>query len=431
MSSWFVQRNGQQLGPFTFAQLQELKLAPGEGVWQQGTPAWVSAASVPGLLAAPAPAPAPAPATGSRPGLKFHLARAMEWNLRAVAVKPEEEATLLSLGVDDPAARSYLAWRRSVLTIITLASGITSIIGILSGLAADTASLTELGKGLEMVRALALVIMPVTAWKAARAWTRHKRSRRWLVWGWTLSFLAPLLTALVPAAWQVTLGPEGEASQMAVVLQLIGAIGNYVTLMPTVLALIPGIMRACLRVKVLLPQSMLPGWFLVAASPLWVFLFLVVFAIFSQVTSDALLIVGVAAIAGGPVLYLFHVGLFTRPVAADDDLRRLLAVQKRVRLVLTGGVACVIVWLFSGTVFGKHVVGVEVESSLMRPWSFEMFKLPLEFASHSLFTMALVADLIMAMNLAIWVHTKGFLASPEAKDYDRTMSEIDEAGERD
>jgi hypothetical protein len=218
---------------------------------------------------------------------------------------------------------------------------------------------------------------------------------------------------------------------MALVVQLVGAIGNYVTLMPTVLALIPGIMRACLRVKILLPQSMLPGWFLVAASPLWVFLFLVMFAIFSQVTSDALLIVGVVALAASPVLYLFHVGLFTRPVAGQVDLDNLLRVQRRVRLVLAAGIVCIVVWLFSGTVFGKHVIGVDAEGSLLRPWSFDLFKLPLEFASHSLFTMALVADLIMAMNLAIWVHTKSFVTSPDAREYDRTMSEIDEAGGRD
>jgi hypothetical protein len=45
--------------------------------------------------------------------------------------------------------------------------------------------------------------------------------------------------------------------------------------------------------------------------------------------------------------------------------------------------------------------------------------------------MALAADLFMAMNLSVWRYTKEFVASPEAREYDRRMAEIEEAGSRD
>ena len=48
----------------------------------------------------------------------------------------------------------------------------------------------------------------------------------------------------------------------------------------------------------------------------------------------------------------------------------------------------------------------------------------MHYLANSLFTMALVADLIMLMNLSLWQHTKAFMQSPEAKEYDRAMSEI-------
>ena len=60
-------------------------------------------------------------------------------------------------------------------------------------------------------------------------------------------------------------------------LSLLGAISVYVTLMPSVLSLIPGVIRACLRIKALIPESVLPGLFLIAAAPLYFLIFLVTF----------------------------------------------------------------------------------------------------------------------------------------------------------
>jgi uncharacterized protein DUF4339 len=440
MSGWFVSRNGQRLGPYTFVELQRQvaagTVAAHDGVWPEGGTQWVPAASVPGLAprhGVAAPPAAASPPTGAAPrppsgGLKLHVGRALAWNLRTVTVRPDEEATLLQLGVDDPAARAYLAWRRSVLLVIMLASGITAAVGLVAALIDDHQRMSDVGIALDVFGAAMLVVMPLAAWRAAATWTRHARSRRILVWGWTVSFLVPLLLALVPVSWRYDLGGDGLPSEAGVALQLLGAIANYVTLMPTVLALIPGIMRACLRVKILLPQSMLPGWFLVAASPLWIFLFLVMFAIVDQVASEALLVAGVVLLAGAPVIYLFRIALFTRPVADDAELGKLLGVQRAVRLVLGVGLAMVVAWLCVGTVFGRHIIGLEPESSFVRPWDPDMFRLPLEFMSHSLFTMALVADLVMAMNLAIWQHTKAFVGTSAAHHYDRTMSEIDEVG---
>ena len=67
----------------------------------------------------------------------------------------------------------------------------------------------------------------------------------------------------------------------------------------------------------------------------------------------------------------------------------------------------------------------------MRPWDLDLIRFPVEFATHSLLTMALASDLFMAMNLSVWQYTKEFVATPAARDYDRRMAEIEEAGEKD
>ena len=59
-----------------------------------------------------------------------------------------------------------------------------------------------------------------------------------------------------------------------------------ITLLPTVFSLVPGIQRSCLRVKTLLPQSILPGWFLVAACPFYAMVMLVIFVAANQVAGS-------------------------------------------------------------------------------------------------------------------------------------------------
>lgn len=455
MMGWFVSRGGHRQGPFTFADIQRQaatgQLAPTDGVWPEHGQGWVPAASIPGLFphaphvapqphvaphpqayGAPQRAPyqtqparPPQPQSPARPGL--HISRAFAWNLRTIEVLPHEEAEMLRNGVDDPAARAYLAWRRSLLLVITFASAVTAVVGIIDAFLAERERMTDLGVALVFANALSLVVMPISAWAAGTSWSRHKRSRRTLTIGWTISFLLPLLFALIPVSWRYDIA--GVPAQASMALQLLGAVSNYVTLMPTVLALIPGIMRACLRVKVLLPQSMLPGWFLVGASPLWVFLFLVMFAIIDQVASEAMLIAGVVLLSGAPIIYLFRINVFTKPITDDVEFKKLLSIQTIVRFVLGAGLVLLGIWLFAGTVFDRHIIGLDDGTSFVRPWDTNVLKLPLEFMSHSLFTVSVVADLIMAMNLAIWQHSKAFLGNPQAAaDYDRTMSEIDEAG---
>lgn len=63
-SSWFIQKNGQQHGPFSAEQLQQLaasgQLQPGDLVCQQGKTNWSPAGTLPGLFPA-------APSTGFTP----------------------------------------------------------------------------------------------------------------------------------------------------------------------------------------------------------------------------------------------------------------------------------------------------------------------------------------------------------------------------
>jgi GYF domain 2 len=429
LDKWHLARGEHRAGPYSWAQLVEMarggQIAPTDLVWQEGAPQWLPASSFAGRLPLPGGAPPPA-----APGLLYHLKRALEWNLRAMPVTADEEKLLLTLGVDDDDARRYHVWRRSVLRVVFLGGCVAAILGMVDLALSDTEGMSDLGKSLEGLRVVSLLVLPVMAWLAGRVWSRHKRSRRLFTIGWVVSFATPLLLALVPTHLRYQIAGEGaERLQAEATIRLVGAISYYITLMPAVLALIPGIMRACLRIKVLLPQSILPGWFLVGAAPLWTLLFMVVFVTVNQIAGDAVLIIGVLCVTTAPILYLVHVDTFTKPVTvAGAEEKKLAAVQRQVRLVLGLGVVFVGIWLVTAKIFGRAIIGIDPDESMVRPWSLELFRFPIDYATHSLATTALAADLFMAMNLSVWQHTKAFVASAEAKDYDRRMSEIEEAG---
>lgn len=447
-----MNRGGQQFGPFTLDQLREFardgRLLPGDAVWQPGEPSWTPAGQRTDLFAFPAASPAPAPvamplpapASSSVPGAPplprvgawFHVTRALKWNLRRVVVTDAERQFLISLSVDEEDARRYLVWRHSVLLMIIAPTLLSAILATIGAFTADTTAWSGFGYFSEMLRVLSLYALPIAAFTAARAWHRHRRSRRRVLVGFLIAFLTPLLLALFPIQWRFEMDMEdSDVRQMQeAAIGLVGAIAYYVALMPAVLSLLPGILRACLRVKALLPESILPGWFLVAASPLYMLLFLVVFVTVNQLAGNALLVLGVLALTGAPMLYLANASVFVRPLSSDPDVARFGRVQKGVFAILFTGVLFLLIYAFTAEVFGRSLLGVDADASLLRPWDPEVLRFPVEYLSRSLFVTVLVADLFMLMNLSVWRHTKTFVSTPRAGEYDRLMSEIEEAGGR-
>jgi GYF domain 2 len=458
--AWYMTRDGsQQFGPYTLAQIRSFvgtgNLIPADRLWYHGAPEWVTAAELPGLAgdAAPAapvhtapmnaaygaagpagmghtlaPYAAQAQAAPRRAG--FHIHRALGWDLRAIEVEPAERDLLVARGVDEEDARRYLCWRKSVLRVVAIPTLVSALLALIGLVTTDLSAFSGVGLLLEFARVAALFALPVTAWLAAKAWDRHRRSRNILLRGWLVAFLTPLLLALIPYSWRVDMsGADATVQgQVTALVSLLGAVSVYVTLMPAVLSLIPGVLRACLRVKALLPESILPGWFLVASTPLYVLLFLVIFSTVNQVAGHALLILAVVALLGAPLLYLVNAKTFTRPLHDAAEVAKIGQVQKNVYIVTAVGLVLLFLWAVTAELFNHSLIGLDARTSFVRPWDPDLFQFPLEYVVRSLFTTVLVADLFMLMNLSVWHHTKAFVGTERAATYDRLMSEIEEAG---
>lgn len=381
---------------------------------------------------------APSPTGG---GVGLYIKRAFDWNLRHLQVDPREEAVLGARAVTDENARRYLVWRRSVLLIVSVPMIIIAglaLIDLFTRLYSNGRSFSALGIIVLILRTGILFVLPVTAFMAARVWDDQRKSRRILLIGWLVTLGLPLLLALLPFSWMInTQGANAtQIAQASTVLSLLGAMQVYVTLMPAVLSLIPGVLRGCLRIKALLPQAILPGLFLVAATPLYVLLFMVIFTTVNQVIGNFLLLLGVLALAGSAVLYLFHGGTFMRPLRSEEEFAKIGAVQLQSTIVMTIGLVLVLLWALTVEIgipsqTGIRMVGLigtSEATSMMRPWDPQLWQFPLEYISRSLFTTVVVADLFMLMNVALWRNTKVIEGTPEGENYDRIMGNIEEAG---
>jgi hypothetical protein len=379
-------------------------------------------------MAEPTPDPLNGPparlAPWREPGLV--LRRAFAWDLSRAAVSPAERGRLVRRGVSQDALQRYLVWRRSLLLAVVLPLAFSAALGTLNGLE-DWDYLTPPGKLVTGLDTLSLYTLPATALAAALLWSRPKLSYRVLVGGWAVGFVLPLLTSLLPLRWLIPTPDEyGEVVNKVAreVIDAVAAFLYYFALMPTVLSLIPGGLRACVRVKSLLPGATLPGWFLVAGAPLYVLLLLVLFIAVNQVIGNLLLLAGAAVLLTAPLVYLARAGLFVRPLPAAR--RPALA---RVQWAFLGctflGAALLVAYLLTKEVFGFHLFGTDPKTSLLRPWKLVQFFI--EYLGRTFFITVVAADLLLRATLASWRHEQAFAKTDEAADHGRRMQELSAA----
>ncbi len=408
---------------------------PADLVWAEGMPNWVEARTLPELFPAGGPQQeylASGAGMFFQPGasptvsafwsfLGLQLRRVFSIQLRTLALSPSEREQLSARGIEEETAQRFLVWRRSVFLVVAVVTTIAALWSSIALIEKDLFPPSAFGWVTKVVRILSLYAMPVAAVLAAVAWTSHKRSRTFILWGWGISFLVPVVIALFPMHLLVALGSEVTADQREQAKLGLGFFGGfwyYILLLPTVLSLIPGVMRACLRIKTLLPESIVSSWFLIASAPLYVLLWLVTFVTINQIAGNALLILSIFLFMSAPLVYLFWGRFFIRPLR-PEELRKISMAQLIFTCMAVLAGILLVTYLCTKTLGKGRLVGFDSDTSLMRPWKLIQFYL--EYTGRSLFITLLVVDLFMLMNLSVWMHTKQFEKSESAAHYDRIM----------
>jgi hypothetical protein len=182
-------------------------------------------------------------------------------------------------------------------------------------------------------------------------------------------------------------------------------------------------MRACVRIKRLVPESILPGWFLVVATPFNGLLVLVTVVVLAQVAPSPLLVAGMLLWLAAPLTYLARAGSFTRPLCSPEELRGISRVQVVAWALIVASSAFLIAYAASWEVLGLRLVGLQPRTSLLRPW--EVARYFLDFLGRSMFVTVLGADLLLRATLSAWRHQREFLQAGRAKAYHQLMEKLD------
>ncbi len=486
-SVWYYVVNDSQVGPLTLADLRAAvaagKVGPTDLVWQDGTPAWVAARTIPGLFLSapipPAPAP-PVPATDaayplaeppprvstalvpvSRPAevlslddespvstrkrerdpnakapgaelvalVQVLVRRALHPDLSACAPTADEGAKLTAASVMDATARKLAVWRRSVLSVAAVPCAFAAMFGLIDVLDMDKEQrevFSAFGIFLHFVQALALFALPVAAVFGALAYDRLAVSAKWVLAGGLVSLAVPLMIAFVPTDWLLDLKTEpGEtvaaAARKRLIAGLVMGVSFYIALMPAVLSLLPAVARACVRMRLLLPESLVPGWGLVTSVPLCVLLTLATFVLLYHAASNLLLILALLLWIGAPLVYFTKFELFTRPLVSPVERTAIVRTSLIVFGLIVTGMVLLLVYMFTTKFGDKTILGFS-DSSLVRPWTLDLHKTWIDFVGRSLFLTVFFADILLRIALLVWREERAFANSPEAVGFDRTMS---------
>lgn len=384
----------------------------------------------------------------------LQMRRTFAGNLQSMAVTPGEQALLESHGVSHPALQRFAAWRKSVLLLVIPPTLLGAVLYTLRVIDRGFEYLSPLGVGLVVLDSIVLYLLPLAALLAARFWTSHRHSHQILFRGWLVAFLFPIVYALCPLAWQFEFSKDLEERQVQARMlegygMLLGVV-YYLALMPTVMSLIPGLIRACVRLKSLVPAFIVPGWFLMAASPLYLLLWLVVFVAVNRFAGNALLIVGVLLWIGAPMIYVFRSETFLRPLDPTEGGRSIGKVQIVVNACLTIGALLLVLYGLTKQILGVSLLGFSEEGSLMymlqqvqidengsvtsdfpNPptcvlWvgDLRIYRYLLEYLGRSLYMTVVFADLLMRLELTVWDQERQFFQTEAAADYDHFMGDL-------
>jgi hypothetical protein len=334
-------------------------------------------------------------------------------NFVAEAALPEERAELekAEIPVKSPMAQNYAAWRRAMLWFSGIALALAALLGFIVGVSDAfrpiiPPALRNLWVGIQLVNFASPVLVIVAALK----WMNMRRSRRRARWGWMLQFFGPLFLLLLPirhltsnedlaraliggsyeeevkqkkeqleralptekAEIQKELAdlekqfhdnedanikrilatenlPQLEHVRMGIAM----AMGVMVifTLAPRVFGLFPGIVRASLTLRTLVPESPVPGYVVALIEPLFMVFILVLVVIAAQV-GNALTFFGLLGMLASTLMLLREVRTLCKPMSAEAMNAHIKPLRKR--LVIVGGVGILLL------IVGLHDLWKEV-----------------------------------------------------------------------
>jgi hypothetical protein len=358
-----------------------------------------------------------------------HAKKAFAKHVRDIPLSTADEDRLTARGIRDPAVQRHLSWRRSLLNFIVVPTAFTALMGTINTFGGDLEGLAPFGMLVMLLYAGSLWAIPACSFLAARAWDRPRASRKILLIAFLASFLLVVLLGMFPFKWWIKIEDTGDPATQQMMNQMVALIGGLVLMMamlPAVLSLLPGAIRACVRIKVLFPESIVSGWLLITIAPLYALFLLTLFILINQAAGSLMLIVGVAALVAAPVTYLMRTPLFIRPLWTDGDREQVARAQWVYIATLAVAGALLVLYALTAKFMERPLVGLAKNQAFLGfgGFTWHTLKFVVDYIGRSLFITSIAMDYFLLVNVSAWQNTRAFEQTDHAAEYERTIGEL-------
>jgi hypothetical protein len=364
----------------------------------------------PALPAEPGPVSPPGGASIPATIGAFAL-RLIRADFQRLAPTPDEAAALSALPqpVTTEPAQRYLVWRRALLWVSGGALALSGLIGLFEGVdtALDDANPTALAV-LIIIYALAAPTAAALLITAAVRWRDIRRSRLMARIGWSVLFFTPFILATIPWASMVDAPGPARATLGAVLGMILTAM-----LAPALLALPAGMLRAALSLKTLVPGSVMPGWIVVAAAPLYTLVLIALTPVLLQ-AGGAVVTLGIWALIAAPLVYVYKWRDLARP-HADSEVASVVA-RIRFAASIAAGVGAVMV---IGGLLDANVQGLDGGT---------LIGLAISFGGAYFSLSVVAADFLLGVLHHARRQSAEFEGSPYAVEADRVLGGLAQCG---
>jgi hypothetical protein len=268
-----------------------------------------------------------------------------------------------------------------------------------------------------------------------RVWSDWRLSSKIIRFGFIISFILPMIPALVPLKFLVnyplpldseidfsvldpaqfnredttlTESEEVEMARQALAWRI--GLSNFIKFLPALISFPASLFGAALRIKGLLPKSSLSSWILTVAGPFLSLVILTAAILIIQFSGSFLLTLGVVFLSSGPWLNVFRRGLYVK--APDEETDKLIDCNQKISLVFKlAGWLLIICWAI--TISPKFDAWKLLKS----------VKLVLEAWGRILGSTVVFTDVLLRMTVTNWSVEK----SLRTKDLDDYYESIEQA----